>query len=297
MGDPRGLEDVTRGIESLAAAGALGTLSRAYNSLAVAHQVLGDLEPAYAARLEGVRVAERAGSASQIRWFQGVLPDHHYRRGEWDEALRMADDFLAVVEAGSPHYSAWQVYALRAEMRLGRGDAARAISDAESALAAGRTVAELQALYFVLPACANVFALTTDRGRALPLAREFLEALRRGIRMQFAVINLPTFASAALQLDLSRELLEALTGHTETPWTEAARAYAQGNFVAAAEILQRIGSKPAEAEARLRAAEQLVTEGRRAEADEQLEQALAFYRSVGASRYVRECEALLAASA
>ena len=48
---------------------------------------------------------------------------------------------------------------------------------------------------------------------------------------------------------------------------------------------------------RLRSAEQLVHEGRRAEADEQLRRALAFYRSVGATRWIREGEALLAASA
>ena len=51
-----------------------------------------------------------------------------------------------------------------------------------------------------------------------------------------------------------------------------------------------------EAEARLHAAEELVAQGCRVEADEQLEQALAFYRSVGATRYVRETEALLAAA-
>jgi class 3 adenylate cyclase len=47
----------------------------------------------------------------------------------------------------------------------------------------------------------------------------------------------------------------------------------------------------------LRAARELVSAGRRAEADEQLRRALAFYRMVGATRYVREGEALLAASA
>jgi hypothetical protein len=297
MGDQRGLEDLARSVEIATAAGALGALSRAYNNLAVAHQVLGDLDAAYAARLEGARIAERLGSASQIRWFQGVLPDHHYRRGDWDEALRMADDFLAAVEAGSPHYSAWQVYVLRAEIRLGQGDLGGAIRDAESALAAGRTVAEPQALYFVLPACAHVFSFASGRGRAVPLAREFLDALSRGVGMQFAVINLPTFASAALRLDLAQELLDALADHRQTPWTETVRAYAHGDFAAAAEILHRTGSKPEEAEARLRAAEQLAAAGRRAEANEQLQQALDFYRSVGATHYVRECEALLAASA
>jgi thioredoxin-like negative regulator of GroEL len=73
------------------------------------------------------------------------------------------------------------------------------------------------------------------------------------------------------------------------------RAYARGDFVAAAEILHRTGAKPEEAEARLRAAEQLVAKGSAAEADEQLQQALKFYRSVGATYYVRECEARLAA--
>jgi hypothetical protein len=46
----------------------------------------------------------------------------------------------------------------------------------------------------------------------------------------------------------------------------------------------------------LRAAEGFVREGRRAEADVELKRALAFWRSVGATAYVREAEALLAAA-
>ena len=115
--------------------------------------------------------------------------------------------------------------------------------------------------------------------------------------MQFAVINLPSFAAAAHRLGLDDELDTALAGHRRTPWTDAVRAYAAGEFATAAETLERIGSKPEEADARLRAAERLAGEGRRAEADAQLQRALAFYRSVGATRYLRECEALLAATA
>jgi predicted negative regulator of RcsB-dependent stress response len=68
-------------------------------------------------------------------------------------------------------------------------------------------------------------------------------------------------------------------------WAEAADAYAE------------MGARPFGALAALRAAEAYVSEGRRAEADEQLSSALEFWRSVGAKRYVREGEALLAASA
>jgi hypothetical protein len=115
--------------------------------------------------------------------------------------------------------------------------------------------------------------------------------------MQFAVINLPHFAAAARDLGLSDELLSAVAERRSTPWTEEVRAYASGDYAGAAEILRQTGSKPEEAEARLRAAEQLVAEGRRAEADEQLQKALGFYRSVGATAYVQDCESLLAASA
>jgi hypothetical protein len=62
-------------------------------------------------------------------------------------------------------------------------------------------------------------------------------------------------------------------------------------------VFYEIGQLDDEADARLRAAEKHVREGRRADADAQLQKALAFYRSVGATAYVREAESLLAASA
>ena len=296
-GDRHGLEDLTRSIEIATRAGALGALSAAHNDLSAAYQMLGDLDAAYAARVEGARVAERVGSASQIRWFQGALTDALYRRGEWDDALRKGDDFLRAVDQGSPHVLTWQVSAIRAEIRFAHDDPAGAISDADTALAAGRSTGQPDVLCYILSACAHIFSLASDRDRASPLAREFLQAVSRGVAIGFAVINLPAFASAARLLDLADELVDVLADHPQTPWTAAARAYAQNDFIAAAEILHQTGSKPEEAEARLRAAEQLVSLGRRAEADAQLQPALDFYRSVGATRYIRDCEALLTAPA
>jgi predicted negative regulator of RcsB-dependent stress response len=67
--------------------------------------------------------------------------------------------------------------------------------------------------------------------------------------------------------------------------------------VEAADAYDDIGALPFAALAALRATETLVEQGRRAEADEQLRRALGFFRSVGATRYMREGESLLAASA
>jgi tetratricopeptide (TPR) repeat protein len=289
-----GMADIEQAIQRASATGALGTLARVMNSRSVAYAILGNLERSYEARLEAARIAERIGSDSLVRWFQATLIDYLYRRGDWDDASRDADDYLAAVEAGSPNVVSWQVSLVRAELRLARGDAAGAIADADQALVTGRETTEVQAISFVVAGCAHVFKTAGEEQRASALAQELLESLQRGESMQFGVVNLPLFACAAVQLGLGSELGEALSEHVQTRWTRAVQAYVAGDFVQAADILARAGARTDEAEARVRAAEALIGEGRLEEADEQLERALAFYRRVGAIRYIREGEALLA---
>ena len=287
-GDPAGLEDIERSVALARDASTAGDISRALNILSVAHQVLGDVDASYAARLESAQAAVRTGSESLLRWYGATLADHRYRLGNWNEALQTADEFIASLEAGTPNIASWQAYAIRAEIRLGRGDLDGALADVESALDAARIIGEVQAVSFALALAAHVFSLAAGPERALPVGRELLDSLHAGLDIQFAVINLPMFAAAADRLGVLDELTAALGSRPATRWTDAVRAYAAKDFAAAADILQRIGSKPDEAEARLRAASG-------GGADDQLERALAFYRSVDATYYVRECEAVRAA--
>jgi hypothetical protein len=83
----------------------------------------------------------------------------------------------------------------------------------------------------------------------------------------------------------------------ETPWIRAGMAIAEGDLSAAAEILAQIGSLSHEAYLRLLAAEQLLDAGRRGEGEEQLRRALAFFRAVGGTRYLRRGDALMGAAA
>jgi tetratricopeptide (TPR) repeat protein len=83
----------------------------------------------------------------------------------------------------------------------------------------------------------------------------------------------------------------------QSKWVDATRALLSRDFATAAAVYDDMGVLDREALARLRAAEQLVADGRRAEADEQLRKSLAFWRSVGATRYLRQGEALLARTA
>ena len=72
----------------------------------------------------------------------------------------------------------------------------------------------------------------------------------------------------------------------QTRWSEAAALYAGGASTAAADVLAEMGARPAEAYVRLKAGD-----------DVNVRQALEFWRSVGATRYIAEGESLLAASA
>ena len=188
-------------------------------------------------------------------------------------------------------------YVVRGLVRLARGDAAGAISDTAWVLGRSRAAQDPQVLHPSLAFHSYALVACGRRAEAEPLVDELLERLQASRSSTLSYWIVP-FAVVLTKVNRAAELETLARNATiSTRWLDAARAYATGKFEEAAAIHADIGSIPEEAFARLRAAEALVEAGRRAEADAQLQQALAFYRSVGASGYIREAEGLLAASA
>jgi tetratricopeptide (TPR) repeat protein len=178
-------------------------------------------------------------------------------------------------------------------MLLARGELVAARDDADRALELAREAKDPQVLWSAITFAA-VVAEDADRARAL--VDEFLsdwEAQGSGTWSESAW--LPDLLMVVSVVGREDRLLAGLAKVEQmSPWRKAAVAALSADPRAAAEIYRNMGAGPEEARARLQAAEQLVREGRRAEADAELEQALAFWRSVGATAYVREGEALLA---
>jgi hypothetical protein len=109
------------------------------------------------------------------------------------------------------------------------------------------------------------------------------------------VENLAEVAPILAALGRQEELrASAALLRTRSRWTDAIRAIADDDPLQAASIFAEIGSLPNEARARLDAARQLIALGRRSEGQDQAEQSLQFWRSVGATAYIAECEVLLA---
>ena len=285
LGDSRWREDSERGLELVLRRNSFRA-GRAYLNLG-SHlsDSAGDLARAEAVTREGLAFSERMGfSLTASRWFYGNLTDATYLRGAWDEALALAE--AEVVR--DPHYMQQVARSIRAYIRLGRGDLAGAVEDVEYALRDARAIRDPQALLPALVLAAEVASAKGDVSEARRLLGELGQPERAA--------GTWVVSAALLYRELDRAptwLLEDARSPT-TPWRAAARAVVRGELHSAADILHETGARTLEAAVRLRAAEQELAGGCRAEAEAQLERALAFYREVGASAYLRRAEALLA---
>ena len=204
---------------------------------------------------------------------------------------------IAEVEGGQPHYMEAVVREVRALIRLARGDGQGALADSERALTLARAAQDPQALYPALAFQSQILLTVGLRAEAVPFVDELLALLpsRGSGFVSYWASTLAVVLTALGRRDEVKPVIE--TAAISTRWLDAARAYAAGAFEEAADVYAEIGALPDEAFARLRGAETLLDAGRRVDVDAQLQQALAFYRSVGATAYTREGEALLAASA
>jgi predicted ATPase/class 3 adenylate cyclase len=291
-GDRSGIADLERAIET-----ALATnnpdAARAYNNLASTLTWYGELGRAGELWLEGKAVAERLGNATVGRFIAWQLIWVDHTAGKWDAALAAAEEFIAECEAGSPHYSHGSAYAIRADILLARDDAERALAAAERSLELAREVKDPQAVH---PALALMLKVDLELGRterARKVAAELMSSLGRTENDE----GLMQLALAAHELGIADDVSSLVARASDRRWTQIIALVADGRFEQAAEQLSEIGDRSTEAEVRLLAAAELAAGGHRGEADEQLRKALAFYRSVGATRYIREGEALLVKSA
>jgi tetratricopeptide (TPR) repeat protein len=270
--------------------------TRARGNMAAQLWQLGELQSAYDLWFEAAETSHRYGQTGFARWFDGILCPHSYALGDWQGARGRIDAFLAAVEAAGSHYLAGECFTVRARLKLALDDVDGAIRDAERAVELTRRARDPQNLYPTLANAAVVFGETGDTERAAALVEGFVDAVPGGA-LGYAAVFLHVLAWTVAGSDRADELAGAIGSDASFPWARAALAYLRGDVVAAADVCGAMGAVTEEAHDRLAAAKLLAADGHRAEADEQLYRALAFYRSVGASRYVREGEALLAASA
>jgi tetratricopeptide (TPR) repeat protein len=284
-----GIADLERGIE-IAKATNNPELARAYHNRGVMDT---NLDRIWEWELLAKEAADRLGHGPVGRFVEGQMLLHAFDRGAWDDFLVRAEESLLTYEAGAPSYNEVWVRDNLSYLHLARGDDDRAIAEAARSLALAREVKDPQALQ---PALSGNVRTELALGRieiARSSALELMALLERGVT-SFGLLRLSLNADV---LDIRDGMSRIVSTLPDRPYVRAPTAVLAGDYVSAAGLYADDGWRVDEAEVRLRAAESLVAQGRRAEGDAQLQLALAFYRSVRATRFIREAEALLAATA
>jgi class 3 adenylate cyclase/tetratricopeptide (TPR) repeat protein len=297
-GDGEGIRDIEASIAIAEQVSSPWDEARGYLNLASVTGYLGDLRRCRELHERAEEISRRHGLETGIRFLRAERAQDLYHAGEWGEALKMADEFIAEVEVGSAHYVESICRIVRAWIRLSRGQVEAALADADRALAVARDAKDPQALHPTLGEYARVLLMA---GRAADAQTAADELLQIADEEKDQLVRSQWIVPVAFVLAESGRPHEVLAEADKTPlatrWEDAARAVAEGDLPKAADVLAQIGSLSEEAYARFIGAERLIAEGRERDAQDQLSRALTFYRSVGATAYVRRGEALLASTA
>jgi class 3 adenylate cyclase/tetratricopeptide (TPR) repeat protein len=292
--DAAALADITRGVEIAEASKSIDELYRGLNNLAEHHFHLGDLSRPNEIHGQIRSLAGQNGHAAQLRWVDGQEVVHTFVLGDWNRSLAIANAMIEAEASEQAHYLSLNAYEMRAYIGHARGEP-QAMTDSERAVEYGRHIADAQALGPALSGRVRLLALEGDRAGARELLQEVIAVFTANPSGPFT--SAPPCVCAFALVGEPGEYLALLEREPRTPWTEAARATCERDFVTAAEIYAGMGAVTDAAEARVFAAEVLLERGDRAGSAQQLAHAIAFYRSVGATRLIQDAEKLLAATA
>jgi tetratricopeptide (TPR) repeat protein len=254
----------------------------------------GDMERSGAWVERALEAAGRAGERPMVIWAEYCqIWFAYYLFGRWDEAMTRISALVSEVDRSGGHYLESRLRAMRAGIEAVRSDPAGASLDVERA--------------------ASMIEDSTDPQFQVPLALELASALLHLDRpdeaakfIDLAADGFPRSGGLPLTADMATAIASCGRGADflsiweepsvlATPRGIATKLLFSGQVIEAADAYARIDPEE-EAAARLFAAQRLARDGRRDEAEGQLQRGLPFFRAVGASKIVRDAEGLSAAS-
>jgi DNA-binding SARP family transcriptional activator/class 3 adenylate cyclase len=288
LGDPDGVADLERSIVLLNS-GRDPSVHFCRFDLAWGLWWLGDLGRCATAAADGRRAAARARVAV-VHWFDSLQSALHHAMGRWDQALAIVDAQLGGESAEGDDRAQLWCRPSRARIRLGRGELAGALEDADAALELAVRMNDGLQRQVALALRGRILLAAGRREEAAYCLDGVLALQREGAGQAYATGDL-----AVLVVELGRPAESLPDALAPTRWHEAVRLFVQREFQAATEVFEAMGADADAAVARLYAARQLAAGGNAAAAQGELEPAIAFFTKAGAIRFLAEARGLLGA--
>lgn len=293
--DPSGVADMERALEIALAVDSpiAGTI---VNNLAVYATFAGDFSRTDELQFEALRLAERYGDASSVRFIRGNLIWGDLMLGRWDRALDSANAFIAECEGGSPHTMEGPVREVRAALSIARGNRDGALRDQQRVLELVDAQHDPFQHLSSLATTAVIYAELGQLEDARSLAAQ-VPALVREVGLHGSLTRLALIADELGIGDDLRDAAAVKAGPTRPPWAHPAGLIERilaGELDTAADLIESAGSPTIEASIRKHSGLRMLVAGRTAHAQVELERALVFYRSVEASFYVEQIQSALA---
>jgi tetratricopeptide (TPR) repeat protein len=291
-GDAGGADDLETAIDLAFEHSALTAAQRGLNNLAMVVGHKGDYRRRVQLLEESHRLAEQLGDVLARRHVEAQLANALLFSGDWDNALARAEQFIHDCETGSPHVQHSSMLMLRARVRFARDDETGALRDAERAVELARRSGSLEEFVGSLGLCARLNAEAGQIGHGQELADELLShdpdtVAYEGVELAWVAARLDRMEAMKRKFDAARPRFAV--------FHEVASLIVTGDVVAAAELAEKLAwAEEPKADTHRLAGETLLQAGEHEQARHELELALWFYRSVNATRCIRDTETLLA---
>ena len=292
LGDPTGVGDLEHALELVGHRGRAA--GRGFNNLGWAYSVIGDLSQALRVTEQEAARAMQVGDVQDAWFAKGNVVNTLYSLGRWDEAVDTVDSFDSAPEGA--RYQVAPVRSLRAQILAARDRPEEALEEIREVVAISRRTRGPQSEWPALVVHSRIAQQQGFGDEVVACLNELTQSISASESAGDAQEWHIELVLALVDADRSQEAREIVARLPAGVWREVCDTVLDARYVAAADLLEATGEHPLQAELRLRAATQLVSEGRLGEAHAQLERARAFWRSVGASAYLRKADELLAAA-